>query len=149
MATEVIMPALNPGQETGILLEWLKQEGETIEKGEPLMEIETDKANVEVEAEVTGILSNISVQPGSARTLPTAGHSGNSPWASHRGAISCPVSGNSRCTSTGTQTVQPFMSGCERPRAPGSTAPSPLAATSACASPRQLWTRKTACMSCT
>ena len=64
MATEVIMPALNPGQETGILLEWLKQEGEKIEKGEPLMEIETDKANVEVEAEVTGILSNISVQPG-------------------------------------------------------------------------------------
>jgi len=60
----VIMPALNPGQETGILLEWLKQEGETIEKGEPLMEIETDKANVEVEAEATGILSNISVQPG-------------------------------------------------------------------------------------
>ena len=64
MATEVIMPALNPGQETGILLEWLKQEGETIEKGEPLMEVETDKANVEVEAEATGILSNISVQPG-------------------------------------------------------------------------------------
>ena len=60
----MIMPALNPGQETGILLEWLKQEGETIEKGEPLMEIETDKANVEVEAEATGILSNISVQPG-------------------------------------------------------------------------------------
>jgi len=60
----VIMPALNPGQETGILLEWLKQEGETIEKGEPLMEVETDKANVEVEAEATGILSNISVQPG-------------------------------------------------------------------------------------
>ena len=64
MATEVIMPALNPGQETGIFLEWLKQEGETIEKGEPLMEVETDKANVEVEAEATGILSNISVQPG-------------------------------------------------------------------------------------
>ena len=60
----MIMPALNPGQETGILLEWLKQEGEKIEKGEPLMEIETDKANVEVEAEATGILSNISVQPG-------------------------------------------------------------------------------------
>ena len=64
MATEVIMPALSPGQETGILLEWFKQEGETIEKGELLMEVETDKANVEVEAEATGILSNISVQPG-------------------------------------------------------------------------------------
>jgi len=64
LATEVIMPALSPGQETGILLEWFKQEGETIEKGELLMEVETDKANVEVEAEATGILSNISVQPG-------------------------------------------------------------------------------------
>ena len=64
MATKVIMPALSPGQETGILLEWFKQEGETIEKGELLMEVETDKANVEVEAEATGILSNISVQPG-------------------------------------------------------------------------------------
>ena len=42
MATEVIMPALNPGQEPGILLEWLKEEGATIEKGEPVMEIETD-----------------------------------------------------------------------------------------------------------
>ena len=64
MATKVIMPALSPGQETGILLEWFKQEGETIEKGEPLMEVETDKANVEVEAAATGILSNISGQPG-------------------------------------------------------------------------------------
>ncbi|SVD14267.1 uncharacterized protein METZ01_LOCUS367121, partial [marine metagenome] len=64
MATEVIMPALNPGQETGIFLEWLKQEGDSIEKGEPLMEVETDKANVEVEAPATGILSGISVKPG-------------------------------------------------------------------------------------
>jgi len=45
LATEVIMPALSPGQETGILLEWFKQEGETIEKGEPLMEVETDRNN--------------------------------------------------------------------------------------------------------
>jgi len=64
LATEVIMPALNPGQETGIFLEWLKQEGDSIEKGEPLMEVETDKANVEVEAPATGILSGISVKPG-------------------------------------------------------------------------------------
>ena len=64
MATEVIMPALNPGQETGIFLEWLKQEGDSIEKGEPLMEVETDKANVEVEATTTGILANITVNLG-------------------------------------------------------------------------------------
>ena len=64
MATEVIMPALSPGQETGIFLEWLKQEGDSIEKGEPLMEVETDKANVEVEATTTGILANITVNLG-------------------------------------------------------------------------------------
>lgn len=64
MATEIIMPALSPGQETGIFLEWLKQEGDSIEKGEPLMEVETDKANVEVEAPAEGTLSNISVKPG-------------------------------------------------------------------------------------
>ncbi|MBS1255173.1 MAG: Dihydrolipoyllysine-residue acetyltransferase component of pyruvate dehydrogenase complex [Deltaproteobacteria bacterium] len=58
------MPALSPGQETGIFLEWLKQEGDSIEKGEPLMEVETDKANVEVEAPAEGTLSNISVKPG-------------------------------------------------------------------------------------
>ncbi len=64
MATEVIMPALSPAQETGILIEWFKEEGDLIEKGEPLMEIETDKANVEVEATTTGILANITVNLG-------------------------------------------------------------------------------------
>ncbi len=64
MATEVIMPALSPAQETGILIEWFKEEGDLIEKGEPLMEVETDKANVEVEAATTGILANITVNLG-------------------------------------------------------------------------------------
>jgi pyruvate dehydrogenase E2 component (dihydrolipoamide acetyltransferase) len=58
------MPALSPAQETGILIEWFKEEGDLIEKGEPLMEIETDKANVEVEATTTGILANITVNLG-------------------------------------------------------------------------------------
>ena len=64
MATEIIMPALSPAQETGILIEWFKEEGDLIEKGEPLMEVETDKANVEVEATTTGILANITVNLG-------------------------------------------------------------------------------------
>ena len=64
MATEVIMPALSPAQETGILIEWFKEEGDLIEKGEPLMEVETDKTNVEVEATTTGILANITVNLG-------------------------------------------------------------------------------------
>ncbi len=64
MATEIIMPALSPAQETGILIEWFKEEGDLIEKGEPLMEVETDKSNVEVEATTTGILANITVNLG-------------------------------------------------------------------------------------
>jgi pyruvate dehydrogenase E2 component (dihydrolipoamide acetyltransferase) len=47
-------------QETGRLVNWLKAEGEPVTKGEPLMEVETDKAMVEIEAPATGILSNVS-----------------------------------------------------------------------------------------
>ena len=50
MAEDVIMPALGMSQETGVLLQWLKSEGELVAEGEPLMEIETDKVIVEVEA---------------------------------------------------------------------------------------------------
>ena len=58
MATEVIMPALGMAQEKGTLLNWLKAEGEAVKKGEPLMEVETDKATVEVAAPASGLLSD-------------------------------------------------------------------------------------------
>jgi pyruvate dehydrogenase E2 component (dihydrolipoamide acetyltransferase) len=58
------MPALGMAQETGVLLQWLKAEGDEISAGEPLMEIETDKATVEVEAPASGILANLTVAPG-------------------------------------------------------------------------------------
>ncbi len=64
MATKVIMPALGMAQETGKLVEWLKAEGDAVEKGEPLMQIETDKVTVEIEAPASGILANISATPG-------------------------------------------------------------------------------------
>ena len=64
MAKEVIMPALGMAQETGTLLKWLKSPGETVVKGEPLMEIETDKATVEIEAPASGVLAEVSAQPG-------------------------------------------------------------------------------------
>ncbi len=53
------MPALEMAQETGKLIAWRKQEGERVAKGEPLLEIETDKAVVEVEAPADGILAGI------------------------------------------------------------------------------------------
>lgn len=64
MAINVIMPALGVAQQTGTLLKWLKAEGDTVGKGEPLMEVESDKATVEVEAAGAGILSNVAAKPG-------------------------------------------------------------------------------------
>lgn len=64
MATDVIMPALGMAQEKGSLVSWLKAEGESVTKGEPLMEVETDKATVEVEAPASGILANVTATPG-------------------------------------------------------------------------------------
>ncbi len=51
-------------QETGVLLQWLKAPGDTVAKGEPLMEVETDKATVEVEAPAAGVLAQVTAQPG-------------------------------------------------------------------------------------
>ena len=59
MATNVIMPALGMAQESGIIVRWLKSEGDTVTKGEPLVEIETDKARVEIEARASGILDHV------------------------------------------------------------------------------------------
>jgi pyruvate dehydrogenase E2 component (dihydrolipoamide acetyltransferase) len=60
MATNVILPALGMAQETGIIVQWLKSDGAYVSKGEPLAEIETDKATVEIEAPATGVLTNVS-----------------------------------------------------------------------------------------
>ncbi len=64
MATSVVMPALEMVQESGKILAWLKKEGEAIAKGEPMLEIETDKAVVEVEAPDTGVLAGVKSQAG-------------------------------------------------------------------------------------
>jgi pyruvate dehydrogenase E2 component (dihydrolipoamide acetyltransferase) len=64
MATNVIMPALGVAQQTGTLLKWLKAENQSVTKGEPLMEIETDKATVEIEAAASGILTDITAKAG-------------------------------------------------------------------------------------
>ena len=58
------MPALEMAQETGKLLSWRKKEGETVSKGEPLLEVETDKAVVEVEATAHGILAGVKAREG-------------------------------------------------------------------------------------
>jgi pyruvate dehydrogenase E2 component (dihydrolipoamide acetyltransferase) len=64
MATNIIMPALEMTQESGTLVSWLKREGESVKKGEPIMEIETDKVTIEIEATASGILGGILAQVG-------------------------------------------------------------------------------------
>jgi pyruvate dehydrogenase E2 component (dihydrolipoamide acetyltransferase) len=64
MAVSVVMPALEMAQETGKLVSWRKKEGEQVKKGEMLLEVETDKAVVEVEALADGILAGVTAQSG-------------------------------------------------------------------------------------
>ncbi len=64
MATEVILPRLGQGMESGTIVRWLKSEGEPVQKGEPLFELDTDKVTQEVEAEAAGVLLRIAVAEG-------------------------------------------------------------------------------------
>ncbi len=64
MITKVIMPKLSDAMETGKVIKWLKKEGETVKGGDVLVEIETDKANVEIEAFGSGVLRKIVIAEG-------------------------------------------------------------------------------------
>src|SRR5215471_2912300 len=83
MPISVVMPALEMAQETGKLIAWLKKEGQAVSKGEPLLEVETDKAVMEIESPGDGVLAGISVQAGAevpvGRTIAWIVRPGESP----------------------------------------------------------------------
>ncbi len=64
MPTNVIMPALELAQETGKVLRWLKAPGDSVRKGEAIVEIETDKVTVEIEAPASGVLRDVTARAG-------------------------------------------------------------------------------------
>ena len=64
MATEVKLPRLGQGMESGTIVRWLKAEGDSVKKREPLYELDTDKVTQEVESDLDGILLKIVVQEG-------------------------------------------------------------------------------------
>src|SRR4051794_25831551 len=64
MATEIKLPRLGQGMESGTIVKWLKSEGDEVEKGEPLYELDTDKVTQEVEADASGVLLKIAVSSG-------------------------------------------------------------------------------------
>jgi pyruvate dehydrogenase E2 component (dihydrolipoamide acetyltransferase) len=64
LASEVKLPRLGQGMESGTIVKWLKAEGDRVEKGEPLYELDTDKVTQEVEAEAAGVLLKIAIAEG-------------------------------------------------------------------------------------
>ena len=66
MANEVKLPRLGQGMEAGTVTRWLKAPGDTVEKGEPLFEVDTDKVTQEVESDFAGVLLKITLETGEA-----------------------------------------------------------------------------------
>ena len=64
MATEFTMPMLGEVMEEGCIVSWLKKEGDTVEQGEIIVEVETDKAAMELESPASGLLTKILVPEG-------------------------------------------------------------------------------------
>src|SRR5204863_9787626 len=69
MASQVIMPKLSPTMEEGQVARWLKKEGDKVSMGEPLAEIDTDKATMEMQALSNGVLLKILVNDGESAPL--------------------------------------------------------------------------------
>src|SRR3954447_18916116 len=69
MATQVVMPKLSPTMEEGQIARWLKKEGDKVSMGEPLAEIDTDKATMEMQALSAGVLRKILIKEGESAPL--------------------------------------------------------------------------------
>jgi len=69
MASKVIMPKLSPTMEEGQIARWLKKEGDKVSMGEPLAEIDTDKATMEMQALANGVLRKILINDGESAPL--------------------------------------------------------------------------------
>src|SRR5579875_2094724 len=63
MMKDILMPRFDPEMKTGRVVEWLKREGERVEKDDPVVRIDTEKVSIDVESPVSGVLSKILVNP--------------------------------------------------------------------------------------
>ena len=129
MTSDVKLPRLGQGMEAGTIVKWLKSEGDRVEKGEPLFEVDTDKATQEVEAEASGVLLKIAVESGEVpvgQTIAVIGDAGESvsveappeaprPQAAVEAPAEPAMSGGSR--SNESVTAHPQANGGERVKA--------------------------------
>ena len=107
MATEVIMPKAGMAMERGTVIQWFKKPGDYVEAGEPLLEIETDKVAMEVEAEVSGFLLSILHDAGDEveviKTIGYIGEKGEAPPTGEAGGSE----GGAGADSSGAETEAP------------------------------------------
>ncbi len=126
MATEIKLPRLGQGMESGTIVKWLKSEGEPVEKGEPLYELDTDKVTQEVEADASGVLLKIAVAEGEVevgKTIAVIGEQGEDVSISENGAKA-----SERATEAPAPAVSPVQdSGPVRQEHGGRIKASPLA----------------------
>ena len=104
MPTEITMPKLSDTMEEGTILRWYKHEGEHVEAGEVLAEVETDKADMEVEASASGTLSEIRVQEGASAAV---------------GAVIAVLNETERVAQREPQPAQPLEVDAKHPAPPG------------------------------
>ncbi|MCS7208217.1 MAG: 2-oxo acid dehydrogenase subunit E2 [Fimbriimonadales bacterium] len=120
----IIMPKMGDAMEEGTLVRWLKQEGDTVAEGEPIAEIATDKATVEIEAPVSGVLRGISVAEGAVVPV-------NTPLAYILQAGESLPSQTDGKAGAPTSTATPVLAPAEMPTpvaAPSATTPAPTPA---------------------
>ena len=145
MAKDVIMPVLGMNQDTALLVSWLAQEGDDVVEGEPLMEVETDKAVMELDAPASGTLIDVTAAEGDdvvvgsviARIL-ADGEARAAPQAADGPAASAGPSASADTGATTGQTAPPARTAPTAQAASASPAasPAPVASPSGDGSPR-------------
>ncbi len=121
MPVEVVMPRLSDTMEEGTVLKWLKQVGDEVKKGEPLLEVATDKANMEMEAFESGVLDRILVNEGETVPIGTQiallRKPGEAPSGGQQLAQAQPTSQAAAPAPPAAQTTQPSQAPAEAPPA--------------------------------
>jgi pyruvate dehydrogenase E2 component (dihydrolipoyllysine-residue acetyltransferase) len=121
MPSEVKLPRLGQGMEAGTIVKWLKSEGERVEKGEPLYELDTDKVTQEVESDFSGVLLKIAKSEGEAPVGETIA------WIGEQGENVPAESPDGDSAGGASRAETPVRT--EQVEAPRETAPAPAAAT--------------------
>src|SRR5919202_6876182 len=95
MPTDVIMPMLGMNQDTGKVVRWLRSEGDAVAKGDPILEVETDKVTVEIESPAAGTLSGVIAGEGAevpvGQAIAVILAEGESPSANDLAAVAAPA----------------------------------------------------------